>query len=386
MSLHYDVVVIGGGIHGVGVAQAAAAAGHTVLTLEQTALAAGTSSKSSKLIHGGLRYLESGRLGMVRESLRERAALLRLAPELVKLTPFFIPIYPTTRRRPWQIAIGLSLYALLGGLSKENLFARVPRADWGALDGLDTQGLQAVFRYYDAQADDAALTRAVMRSAQALGAELRVPARFVAARRQHDGWSVDYVDGEKPASCRAVTIINAGGAGANEALEHISPRPPIFPIELVQGAHIVVEAPSLRGVYYVEAPDGRAVFVMPWKGRSLVGTTETLVRGETATVQPRDIGYLQDIFRRYFPGKDAHVVDSFAGVRVLPSGRSSVFHRSRGAVFLPDDPAQPRLVTIYGGKLTSYRATAEHALALLRSVLPPRTRRADTATLPLTPD
>lgn len=386
MATHYDIVVIGGGIHGVGVAQAAAAAGYSVLTLEKTELAAGTSSKSSKLIHGGLRYLESGRWRMVRESLLERAALLRLAPELVKLTPFFIPIYPTTRRRPWQITIGLSLYALLGGLSKENLFARVPRAEWSALDGLDTHGLQAVFRYYDAQTDDAALTRAVMRSAQSLGAELRMPASFVAAKRRDEGWNVDYLHGGKPASCSTAAIVNAGGAGTNDALEHMSPCPPIFPVELVQGTHIVVAAPTVRGVYYVEAPDRRAVFVMPWKGKSLVGTTETVVRGEIAAVQPQEVSYLQDIFRHYFPGKDARVVDSFAGVRVLPSGGSSVFHRSRGAVFLPDNPARPRLVTIYGGKLTSYRATAAHVLDLLRAALPARNRRADTDRLPLTPD
>jgi len=225
-----------------------------------------------------------------------------------------------------------------------------------------------------------------MRSAQSLGAELRVPASFVAAQRRDDGWNVDYLDGGNPVSCRTAAIVNASGAGTNEALEHISPRPPIFPVELVQGAHIVVAAPTVRGVYYVEAPDRRAVFVMPWKGKSLVGTTETVVRGEIAAVQPQEVSYLQDIFRHYFPGKDARVVDSFAGVRVLPSGGSSVFHRSRGAVFLPDDPARPRVVTIYGGKLTSYRATAAHVLDLLRAALPARNRRADTDTLPLTPD
>ncbi|HKQ30418.1 MAG TPA: FAD-dependent oxidoreductase, partial [Burkholderiales bacterium] len=151
MNSHYDIVVIGGGIHGAGVAQAAAAAGYSVLALEKTALAAGTSSRSSKLIHGGLRYLESGRLRMVRESLHERAVLLRIAPELVRLVPFYLPIYPDTRRRPWQIAAGLSLYALLGGLARDNRFVRVPRAEWDDLEGLDMHRLQCVFRYYDGQ-------------------------------------------------------------------------------------------------------------------------------------------------------------------------------------------------------------------------------------------
>ncbi len=110
---HFDVVVVGGGIHGVGVAQAAAAAGFRVLLLEMRSLAHGTSSRSTKLIHGGLRYLENGELGLVRECLRERALLLKLAPDLVTLQPFFLPVYRRTRRRPWQLRIGLSLYALL---------------------------------------------------------------------------------------------------------------------------------------------------------------------------------------------------------------------------------------------------------------------------------
>ena len=118
----YDYVIIGGGIHGVGVAQAAAAAGHSVLVLEQKALAHGTSSKSSKLIHGGLRYLETAQLRLVFECLRERRKLLKLAPNLVRLEPFVIPVYKNTRRRPWEIFAGLSLYAILGFLRPSALF------------------------------------------------------------------------------------------------------------------------------------------------------------------------------------------------------------------------------------------------------------------------
>ena len=178
---HVDVVVVGGGIHGVGVAQAAAAAGHSVLLLEKTSLAAGTSSRSSKLIHGGLRYLESGQFHLVRESLRERRILLAIAPELVQLRPFILPLYRETRRRPWQLRVGLSIYALLGGLGPETRFGAVPRSEWTQLDGLQTRGLRKVLRYFDAQTDDAALTRAVMRSAQTLGADVLAPAEFFAA-------------------------------------------------------------------------------------------------------------------------------------------------------------------------------------------------------------
>src|SRR5579859_6757547 len=126
----YDVIVVGGGIHGAGVLQAAAAAGYSCLLIERRGLASGTSSRSSKLIHGGLRYLESGQFSLVRESLRERALMLKLAPELVQVQRFYIPVYTHTRRRPWQLRLGLALYALLSGLRPESRFGTVPRREW----------------------------------------------------------------------------------------------------------------------------------------------------------------------------------------------------------------------------------------------------------------
>src|SRR5476649_318319 len=165
----YDVVIIGGGIHGAGVLQAAAAAGHKALLIERNALASGTSSRSSKLIHGGLRYLESGQFALVRESLRERAIHLRIASELVELKAFFIPVYHDTRRRPWQLKLGLWMYALLGGFDASTRFGAVPKSQWPNLDGLQTENLDAVIRYHDGQTDDAVLTRAVVQSALDLG-------------------------------------------------------------------------------------------------------------------------------------------------------------------------------------------------------------------------
>ena len=182
MTETYDVVVIGGGIHGAGIAQAASARGFSVMVLEQTGIASGTSSRSSKLIHGGLRYLESRQFSLVRECLRERTLLLELAPQLIELKPFYIPVYQDTTRRPWLLHAGLSLYAVLGGLHPATRFRRVPQNQWKNLDGLDTAHLEAVFQYNDAQTDDAALTRAVMRSAQRMGAQLKVSATFTGAR------------------------------------------------------------------------------------------------------------------------------------------------------------------------------------------------------------
>lgn len=384
MSTAYDIVIVGAGIHGAGVAQAAAAAGYSALVLEQTAVAAGTSSRSSKLIHGGLRYLETGQLTLVREALAERERLLALAPGLVKRTAFYIPVYKTTARRPWTIRAGLSLYALLAGLGRHSLFAAVPRREWAALDGLETRGLKAVFRYYDAQTDDAALTRAVMRSAERLGAELACPARFVAAQRCAAGFEIRYATGGREASCLASALVNAAGPWVERVLENIAPPPARLPIELVQGTHIVVEGELGRGVYYVESPcDRRALFVMPWRGAILVGTTETPFAGDPALIQPlpREIDYLQAGFLQYFPAHRGRVLDAFAGLRVLPQDETPAFNRSRETVLHAD--ATGRLVTIYGGKLTTYRTAAARVLRLLRRTLPSRTARADTAHLPL---
>jgi len=388
----YDVVVVGGGIHGAGVAQAAAAAGHSVLVLERRGLAHGTSSRSSKLIHGGLRYLESGQFGLVRESLEERALMLRLAPELVTLRPFFIPVYPETRRRPWQLQAGLAAYAALAGFGRTTRFGRLPRSQWDRLDGLDTTRLQAVFRYFDAQTDDALLTRAVMKSAVALGAELALPAEFVAARIGPDAVQVRYRHALAERECQAGVLVDAAGPWAAQVARGVDPLPVIPALELVQGTHLVLPGHVHRGIYYVESPaDGRAVFVIPWKGEMLVGTTETPYHGDPEDVRPlpAEVDYLLGVLGRYFPsyrGTGPGAVSSaFAGLRVLPATGGSAFHRRRETLLVPDDPRRPRFLALYGGKLTGWRATAARVLAAVQSSLPRRKAHADTRRLRIEP-
>lgn len=382
----FDVVVVGGGIHGAGVLQAAAAAGHRALLLEERGPAAGTSSRSSKLVHGGLRYLETFQLGLVRESLAERAILLRVAPELVRLVPFHVPIYRDTTRRPWKIRAGLSLYAMLGGLAREARFESVPKTEWSGLDGLRTEGLDAVFRYFDGQTDDAALVRAVLRSADALGGRFLAPASFLGARRDGDRWEVSYRFGERERTCEARALVNAGGPWVEEVRRKIAPLPPGLEVDLVGGAHIEVEGTLAQGIYYTEAPrDRRAVFVMPWKGRTLVGTTETPYSGDPAAVKPLDseIEYLRDTLAHYFPSRGGAVLQAWAGLRVLPRGSGLPFGRPRETTLVIDDSRAPRMVAIYGGKLTGYRATAEKVMARLARSLPRRAPLADTARLAL---
>lgn len=381
----YDVVVVGGGIHGAGVLQAAAAAGHSALLIEQLGLASGTSSRSSKLIHGGLRYLESGQFALVRESLRERAIHLRIAAELVELKPFFLPVYRDTRRRPWQLSLGLWMYALLGGFDTSTRFGSVPRREWTSLDGLETRGLDAVIRYHDAQTDDALLTRAVVQSALSLGAELAMPASFKGAVLSGDGVTVTYDEGGSTLECAARVLVNAAGPWATRVAGFIRPSIPIPDVDLVQGAHIVLPFAVTAGIYYVESPtDGRAVFVMPWHGATLIGTTETPYRGDADAVQPlpAEEDYLLAVARHYFPafrhlGRE-HITQRFAGLRVLPAATQAAFDRSRETIFTTDRELKPRVLGIYGGKLTGWRAAAAHVLTRIGSSLPPAARRAAT--------
>ena len=390
MSDSVDVVVVGAGIHGAGIAQAAAAAGHSVLMLEQSAIAAGSSSRSSKLIHGGLRYLESGQWHLVRESLQERALLLRLAPELVKLQKFHIPVYRHTRRRPWQLRIGLSLYALLAGLDHTAHFGTVPRSQWGTLDGLDTHELEQVYWYHDAQTDDALLTAAVVRSAQALGATLAMPARFVGATLEAAAVQVRYVQEGREHDCRARVLVNAAGPWAGALAHTITPAVAVPVLQLVQGTHIMIDYQPQAGFYYLESPrDGRAIFVMPWKGHTLVGTTEVRYRGDPADVQPaaHEVHYLEGVLHHYFPrwrGRSSPaLLGSFAGLRVLPGGTGHAFHRSRETMLSTDRAQQPRLLSVYGGKLTTWRAVAQRALRQLAATLPQRPAVARTDQLML---
>lgn len=378
-----EVLVIGGGIQGAAVAQAVAAAGYSCRVLEQyPVLAQGTSSRSSKLIHGGLRYLETGQWHLVRECLRERALLLRNAPQLVRLVPFHVPVYPATRRPPWKLWLGLQLYRLLGG----GAFQRLTAEQWPTLDGLRQEGLRAVFRYQDAQTDDAALTRAVMASAQHLGARLETGAQVVQGIRDGAGYSIEYRRDHRLHEIRAATVINATGPWVNRTLEHFHPAPPRLAMELVAGTHILVPGRLQKGMYYLEAPqDGRAVFVMPWRGRILIGTTEQPYAGDPAEVAPSEseIDYLLGVYNHYFrhPLQPRDVQSAFAGLRVLPAAEGGAFTRPRDTRLLGDDPERPRLVSLYGGKLTAYRATAQRVLKLIRPQLPARVARADTERL-----
>jgi glycerol-3-phosphate dehydrogenase len=222
----------------------------------------------------------------------------------VELRPFFIPVYADTRRRPWQLKLGLWLYALLGGFDSSTRFGTVPKSEWAQLDGLETHNLDAVIRYHDAQTDDAQLTRAVVESARSLGGQLAMPANFMGAELTDDAVVATFESNGSRTQCRAKVLVNAAGPWATHVAHTIRPPITVPDVDLVQGAHIVLPMRVTQGIYYVESPgDGRAVFVMPWRGATLVGTTETPYRGDPDQVRPlpEEEDYLLGVASHYFP-------------------------------------------------------------------------------------
>jgi len=383
---NYDIIVIGGGIQGAGVLQAAQAAGYTSLALEKSAWAAGTSSKSSKLIHGGLRYLQSGEFSLVKESLQERSLLLKNAPGLVHHNWFHIPVYRHSRYRPWKIWVGLTFYWLLSGCRKEARFKIVSKKKWRELKGLKTENLIKVFKYCDAQTDDVKLTESVIQSAVSLGAEVRCPATLISATQIKGGYKVSYEEGSviQTATCRF--LVNAGGPWINQVAEVVSPQPNTIPIELVQGAHLVLDKKISDECFYLESPeDGRAVFVLPWHEGSLIGTTETAFDGnpENSKTTEKEREYLLNILNTYFPDYTGTVSAEMAGLRVLPQNndKESFHHISREVQLITDEKKLPHYLGIYGGKLTGYRATAQKVVKIIEKTLCRRDQRISTKDL-----
>ncbi|MEM7400737.1 MAG: FAD-dependent oxidoreductase, partial [Pseudomonadota bacterium] len=376
----YDVVVIGGGIHGVGVAQAAAVRGYKTVLLEQYGrLAEGTSSRSSKLIHGGLRYLEQFEFLLVRECLIERGYLLVNAPGLVKLTPVYIPVYKSSKRSAWIIRAGLSLYALLGNLAADARFKKIKKSNWKKLRGLNQDNLTAVYQYYEAQTDDRLLTQAVMNSAQNHGAELILNAEVGNIELHEHESIISYTDAENQEQIlKGKVIVNAAGPWADKVVDCVQPKQKNVQVELVQGSHIILPIQIGDVIFYIESPaDQRPIFVMPWYGKTMIGTTESIFEDEPGKTAPleNEINYLLEALYFYFPDlkdKNLQISEQFSGLRVLPRSQKNANQRSRETIYLRDRKHKPRLLSIFGGKLTAYRATAEQVLDYIETSLPKR--------------
>ncbi|MDH1312969.1 FAD-dependent oxidoreductase [Shewanella xiamenensis] len=388
----FDIAIIGGGISGVGIAQYAAAAGYSTLLIEKGEIGGQTSANSSKLIHGGLRYLESGQVNLVRKSLLERRNLLDLAPSLVKPVPFYIPVYQDSQRNPLTIRAGLSLYALLSEFDPLGRFVSIPAVHWHRFNGLKLTGLKAVFQYWDAQTDDKLLTQAVARSAQALGAQIYAEAEFLQLNHLREHIELSFRHCGQVQQIDAKLVINAAGPWVNQVLANVEPPLAGVEIDWVQGAHLLLDLPAPEGILYLESCfDKRVIFVMPWYGQMLIGTTETVLTSidTPPKVTESETQYLLGIYRHYFPLSPsieelkAKIVQTYCGVRVLPKQASSAFERPRDTL-MQTSVSHPRLLSLYGGKLTTFRSTSAEVIEWIEQKLGKRPPIADVDSLRLT--
>jgi glycerol-3-phosphate dehydrogenase len=383
----FDLLVIGGGIVGAGVARDAASRGLRTLLLERSDFGSGTSSRSSRLLHGGLRYLAQGRLGLVREASVEKMRLSRIAPHLCRPLPFLFPVWRGTGWSLWQLSLGVRLYDLLcGGRNLGRSSTLGPVELLRLVPGLRREGLKGGTRHFDALTNDARLVIDTLRSAEEAGASVRNYTTFVAGAPSGGGWACDVRDeirGET-VEVRARVVVNAAGAWASRL-----PRSGIR-LRLTKGVHAVVDRRRLSVDEAVVLPEGkRILFVIPWGERTLLGTTDTDYEGDPADVRtdPSDVRYILDVVNGAFPGArldPSDVISTWAGVRPLiapdreEAGAPSDVSRSHVIRM-----TEPGWFDVAGGKLTTYRRMAEQAVDRVGGFLGSRLPRSATADRPL---
>ncbi|WP_314107170.1 glycerol-3-phosphate dehydrogenase, partial [uncultured Stenotrophomonas sp.] len=369
-----DVLVVGGGINGVAIARDAAGRGWSVLLCEQDDLAAHTSSASTKLIHGGLRYLQFGQLALVRKALRERSVLQRLAPHLVTPTSFLLP-HARHLRPAWMLRAGLWLYDHLADTGAA--FPHARRVDLRR----DPRGhvlqprLRTAFSYSDARVDDARLVIATAMDARERGAEIQVRTRCEQLIRHRDHWLavLRRPDGSIQ-RLRVRAVVNATGPWAGNLLERAGMDAPIG-LRLVQGSHIVV--PRLYAhdsAYLLQQPDQRVVFVIPFEqDYSLIGTTDVDYDGDPAQVRaaPTEVAYLCAAVNAWLrsPVQPEHVVWQYSGVRPLLADHHLDAARVTRDYRLHLDRQDALMLSVLGGKLTTCRTLAEEAVDQLGAAL-----------------
>jgi glycerol-3-phosphate dehydrogenase len=381
----YDVAIIGGGIVGCGIARDAAGRGWSVFLCEQGDLASGTSSRSTKLIHGGLRYLEQYDFRLVHEALTEREVLLGIAPHLVAQLRFVLP-HQAGLRPAWMLRLGLFLYDHLGGRRRLPGTRSIDLLSDPAGQPLKQGLFTAAFEYSDCSVDDSRLVVLNARDAADRGAVIRTRARAIAAERQAQGWRLTTTDdaGRPLEAIAARVIVNAAGPWVGE-VERLRPGAiRVNHLRLVQGSHILVPSLFAHGRAYIfQNPDGRIVFAIPYEGDfTLIGTTDHDYHGEPAEVAatPEEIGYLCQAANACFarPISPADVVWSYSGVRPLfDDGAVEARAASREYVLeLGAPPGGAPFLSVIGAKITIYRRLAEAVLKRLEDHLPPARGRA----------
>jgi glycerol-3-phosphate dehydrogenase len=388
----FDLAIIGGGVNGCGIARDAAGRGMSVFLCEMNDLASGTSSWSTKLVHGGLRYLEYYEFRLVREALIEREILWKIAPHLIRSLRFVLPHHDGLRPA-WLLRLGLFLYDHIGGrkLLPPTRTLDLSRDEAGR--PLVAGVYKKAFEYSDCFVDDARLVVLTARDAADRGAEIRTCARAVEIRQAEGIWqvTVENTSSGERSTIAARALVNAGGPWVEDVLHLSAGVKARAKVRLVQGSHIVVRKLYAHDrAYMFQNSDGRIVFVIPYQDDfTLIGTTDRDYHGDPAKVKASDeeIEYLCESVSEYLakPVAREDVVWSYSGVRPLyDDGASEAKAATRDYVFELDTPGGAPLLSIFGGKITTHRRLAEEALERLVPYLPnAKAREGWTATSPL---
>jgi len=373
----FDLFVIGGGINGAGIARDAAGRGLSVIMCEKGDLAEGTSSRSGKLVHGGLRYLEYYEFRLVREALIEREVLLNSASHIIWPMRFVLPHSPTDRPA-WLVRLGLFLYDHLGGRKK------LPGTR--SLDlHRDPEGAPILdqyskgFEYSDCWVDDARLVVLNALDASAKGARILTRTACVSARREQGNWLIQ-MRSERSGEVRTVrarVLVNAAGPWVNDIIGRVVGSNSQRSVRLVKGSHIIV--PKFwagQQAYLVQNHDKRVIFINPYEGdKALIGTTDIPYEGKPEEVRAdeKEIDYLITAVNRYFKEKlrRSDVLESFSGVRPLfDDGKGNPSAVTRDYVFDLDETGGAPLLSVFGGKITTFRKLSEHAMQRLAKFFP----------------
>jgi glycerol-3-phosphate dehydrogenase len=374
----FDLAIIGGGINGTGIARDAAGRGLSVFLCEQNDLASGTSSTSTKLIHGGLRYLEHYEFRLVRESLKEREVLLNSAPHIIWPLRFILPHHKGLRPS-WLIRLGLFLYDHIGGRKLLPGTSSVNLATDEA--GVSLKGnYRKGFEYSDCWVMDSRLVVLNAQDAALKGADIRVRTPLISAERAEGIWTLNVLDKNsgKESTVKARVLVNASGPWLDTLLPHISHTRTAEHIRMVKGSHIIVnQLFEHERAYIFQNDDDRIIFAIPFQNKfTLIGTTDVDYHGkpDEVKIDSEEIDYLCEVASEYFTTQigPEDVVSSYSGIRPLfDDGKSDAKAATRDYVLkLDTGDDEPPLLSIYGGKITTYRKLAESVLEKLAPFLP----------------
>ena len=370
MTEKFDILIIGGGINGAGIARDAAGRNLKVCLVEKNKVGSATSSWSTKLIHGGLRYLENYEFRLVRESLKEREIIKKIANDIISPIPFIIPHFPKQRPK-WLIQLGLFIYDHLGGKSSLPKSKRINIKK--EIPNVLKNEFKTGFQYFDLQVDDKKLVELNINDAKKRGALIIENNKVINVKRNIDHWTITLND---KTTLNAKILINASGPWINNVLKDIINLNSKKSIRLVKGSHIITEKLYEQNkAFTLQNTDNRIVFVIPYKEKySLIGTTEKEVYSpDNPTIDNEEIDYLINTVNKFFTRQISsdEIVETYSGIRPLIEDFNEASKITRDYIFdLNISDSNTPLLNIYGGKLTTYRKLSENVLHSLGPFLP----------------